>query len=357
MSIIHTDLRCNDTEVFKNPCVIEEVVELPAHEFSAFSHHLTDDYPFIHKMAARLTCDSRGVHHCLLVLCEGQDDGILVKSEGYDYARYHSYLSNARQYVNMVQHPALEAFASKLCTLAGTYVEQALRCQIDGQYHIPLDAIREQLGYGTDLEDLFLETLTECPQIEEAELDEDVVHLFLNDEYLTLEKTDHLRRLTAQEVEVMCAKHTLWLHDAGGCRADFSDCLLEDLTITNRCLDYAVFDGAKLSNCSLRSCELNHASFRSARIYNCDMASVSAEDATFRDARLLCTFLHCANLNQSNFTGAMICSSSAVGVSMNDCCFEDTDFTGTALESARMDRPSYSEGDWLDESPAPGMTM
>ena len=97
MSIIHADLRCNDTEVFKNPCVIEEVVELPAHDFSAFSHHLTDDYPFIHKMAARLTCDSRGVHHCLLVLCEGQDDGILVKSEGYDYARYHSYLSNARQ--------------------------------------------------------------------------------------------------------------------------------------------------------------------------------------------------------------------------------------------------------------------
>ena len=27
MSIIHADLRCNDTEVFKNPCVIEEVVE------------------------------------------------------------------------------------------------------------------------------------------------------------------------------------------------------------------------------------------------------------------------------------------------------------------------------------------
>ena len=357
MSIIHADLRCNDTEVFKNPCVIEDVEELPAHEFSAFCNHLTDDYDFIHRLADRLTCDSCGVNHCLLVLCEGQDDGILVKSEGYDYARYHSYFSNARQFMEREQHPPLAAHTAKLASLAESYVQQAIRCQLDGQYHIPLDAIREQIGGSTELEDLFLDTLSECPQLSLVEPDEDTVHLFLADEYVTMEHNDHLRRLTAQEVEIMCARHTLWLNDVGGCRADFSGCLLEDMTICSRCLDHAIFDGAKLSNCSLRSCDLNHASFRSARIHNCDMANVSAEEAVFRDAHILCTFLHCANLNGSNFAGAKLCSSSAVGVSMNDCCLEGTDFTGTALESARMDRSSYSETDWLDDSPVPGMRM
>lgn len=357
MKVIHADLRCNDTEVFKNPCLIDKVVELPAGEFSVFSHRLTDDYTFIHEMADQLTCDAHGINHCLLVLCEGQDDGILVKSEGYDYARYHSYFSNARQFVELDQHPTLDEFRERMCSLAAQYVKQAVESQLDGQFHIPLNTLYNKIGDGAAVEELFLDMLMDHAEIELMELNEDTLFLFIAPEYLVTENDDHLRRLTAKDVEIMCAKHTLWLNDAGGCRADFSNCLLSDLTLSSRCLDHAVFDGAKITNCNFRWTELNHTSFHAARIYNCEMSDLSAEDSVFKEARICNTLFDRSLLSRSNFTGADLSSSSVVGASMNDCCFEGTDFGDASLESASRERCSYSEADWLDESPAPGMNM
>jgi len=36
--------------------------------------------------------DKNGVRHCILVKVSGENDGILVESEGYEYARYAAYL-------------------------------------------------------------------------------------------------------------------------------------------------------------------------------------------------------------------------------------------------------------------------
>ena len=75
---------------------IVAVVTLGKAQFAWFSERLLDDYDFIADYAKE-TYDDGERKHCLLVLGEGEDDGILVCSEGSFYARYSAYLPKARQ--------------------------------------------------------------------------------------------------------------------------------------------------------------------------------------------------------------------------------------------------------------------
>lgn len=71
--------------------VIEEVVELEPEDFRSFSESLIDDYDFIAERIDKMFMDAEKVWHCILVKAKGTEDGILVESEGYDYARYSAY--------------------------------------------------------------------------------------------------------------------------------------------------------------------------------------------------------------------------------------------------------------------------
>lgn len=71
--------------------VIEEVVELESDEFNAFSKNLLDDHDFIAKRVDKMFIDADNVWHCLLVKAKNADEGILIESENYEYARYASY--------------------------------------------------------------------------------------------------------------------------------------------------------------------------------------------------------------------------------------------------------------------------
>ena len=78
------------------PCVITDKIELSQNEFEEFAQNLLGDYDFISDHADRYSFGSDGAK-CLLVLGEGHNDGILVVTEGFHYARYTSHISNARE--------------------------------------------------------------------------------------------------------------------------------------------------------------------------------------------------------------------------------------------------------------------
>ena len=83
------------------------VVTLNQEQFAWFSERLLDDYNFIADYAKE-TYDDGERKHCLLVLGEGEDDGILVCSEGSFYARYSAYLPKARQILRDEVHRIAE---------------------------------------------------------------------------------------------------------------------------------------------------------------------------------------------------------------------------------------------------------
>ena len=71
---------------------IEATVTLSASQFDHFKKNLLRDYSFIEEHAERMYQDNDGVMHCIFVTAEESPYGILVESEGYNYARYSAYL-------------------------------------------------------------------------------------------------------------------------------------------------------------------------------------------------------------------------------------------------------------------------
>lgn len=82
-------------------CVIEKIVELPEAEYKYFKTAPLRDMPFIAENTDLMYRYENGVFHCLLVLGEESSDGILIESEGYNYARYSSFMPGAHEFVNV----------------------------------------------------------------------------------------------------------------------------------------------------------------------------------------------------------------------------------------------------------------
>jgi hypothetical protein len=85
--------RLRQDDVFK----IEKVIRLQPEEFEIYANDLQSDQPFIIANADLMRMDKNKIWHCLLVKDTASERGILVESDGYDYARYAAYVQNTRE--------------------------------------------------------------------------------------------------------------------------------------------------------------------------------------------------------------------------------------------------------------------
>ncbi|HPE94768.1 MAG TPA: DUF6329 domain-containing protein [Bacillota bacterium] len=81
------------------PIKIDAVVSLQEEQYHKFTQNLLTDYDFIHDNIDNMYVDRQDASHCLIVLGDGENDGILVDSQGSNYARYVSFLPNARDFI------------------------------------------------------------------------------------------------------------------------------------------------------------------------------------------------------------------------------------------------------------------
>ncbi|MEL7568939.1 MAG: DUF6329 domain-containing protein [Eubacteriaceae bacterium] len=70
----------------------ETIIELSEEEYNYFADNLLEDFDFISKHKEKMYTDINNVWHCILIKAKGAENGILIESEGYDYARYSAYL-------------------------------------------------------------------------------------------------------------------------------------------------------------------------------------------------------------------------------------------------------------------------
>ena len=293
--------------------------------------------------------DKSGVSHCLLVLGKGRDDGVLVESEGSAYARYSAFVPHARSLVNQEQYPSLNAYGNEMRSKVDKYVQKAVDGQIDCQYSIDLNEIQRQFEGCGFSEELFTEMLSDRPEFEDIEVVDGYCVVTIAEPYLRQEDEQSLRKLTAEEVEIMCAKHILWLHDAGGEQADFSGCLLADLDLSRKNLMNAVFNGAKLSNVNLGSAELCFSVFNDAKIYNCDLTDVIAEETEFNHAECIGSDFDRSIFTHSDLTGAKFRDCSMNNGSIQNCCLDKAEFGDMYLGSTSTNGCSYDKQDWSAE--------
>ncbi len=67
--------------------IIEYQIQVTEQEFKDLINNPLEDKKFIIENKETMFTDTIG-WHCLLVTCEGYNYGVLIDSEGYDYARY-----------------------------------------------------------------------------------------------------------------------------------------------------------------------------------------------------------------------------------------------------------------------------
>lgn len=354
---INIPFRRKDSEIETSPCVVEKTVELSADWFDHFSQNLLNDYDFILENIDHMYQDNDGVNHCLLVLCEERDDGIIVESEGSAYARYSAFVPNARQLWLLEQYQSLNEFGNEMCRLADKYVQKALNGQLDCQYRIDFDEVRFRYRNSDFNGQLFMDMLSDRDEIDDIEFFDDGCTVTISKPYLRQEDEEKLRRLNSEEVEIMCAKHILWLHDAGGEQADFSNCLIKDMNLSGKNLINAVFDGAKFVNTDLRRASLCFALFNSTRFQNCNLSNVIAEESEFKNAECVACDFDRAIFTHSDFTGAKFYDCTMKNGSLQNCCIDKTEFGDMNLDCIDMRNCSDEEQKWMAEQLGENISM
>ena len=351
-------------------CEIERVIRLTDSEFAMFQQTLLADYDFLHENADLMRVEN-GVTHCLLVVGETFEDGILVNSEGSSYARYAAYFPNAKSFLltqgqtqQAVQteapaieaphvtgiSPALLAYGEKMNKIIDKAVLEALECHEDSTYMLSLTEIRDANDFELFDEELFMDMLRERPEIAEMEGgDLGDILVTLTPEAITAHDLSKMRVLTQDDVEIMYAKHILFNHSEGGEKADFSGCRLTNLDLRHMQLNGADFTGALLENVRMNDAGLCFCVFRDAKLVGCNLNSAIAEEADFCGA----TFTECKVKNciftHSNFAHTSFQDTDLWMSSFADCCIENSSIMDTETEGVDLSDTSDDEESWINE--------
>lgn len=359
MSIFHASFQRSRSGMLTNICEIKKVVELTDEEYALFSQNLTASHKLLAQESEEYRVDDHGIAQCLLVMAEGRQDGILILTEGNDYARHTAHLPNARQFLKMDQSFRLSEFIDRMHSIVNRFVDEAIENQVEGEYKISISSVHDSTDNGAFDETLFMDMLSERAEIAEVDFDceTDTLSVALSSEHIRFTDESGMRYLTEQDIEIMCAKHILWLNDAGGKQADFSNCVIRGMDLSGRKLNEAIFDGAKISNTKLYGAELCFASCAGTKFYNCYAPDITAEEANFKGAEFIGSELPRGMFTHSNFTDATFRNCELYSSSMEYCCIEGTDFGDTDIDHVRMNRCSYDEESWSPGQTDPSMTM
>ncbi len=156
---------------------------------------------------------------------------------------------------------------------------------------------------------------------------------------------------SSTELEIICAKHALWIYgEPGGERADFSNCLLENVDLSNCNLCGADFSGAALIHCKLDDASMCDADFKETEFKQCSLRHFTAEEADFKNSDFYNCDLRGAYFTHSNFTNAKIADCNFHETSFMNCCLESWICTDCNLNIANMTNVNYLESDWLSEA-------
>ncbi|MDE8333315.1 DUF4314 domain-containing protein [Erysipelothrix rhusiopathiae] len=94
--IKNAHLERKQDSIITETAIINHAVILDDGYFETFKDRLLDEYDFIKEMNQKVNVDEAS--HEFVVINESHTDGILVASEGYDYARYSAHLSNIDEF-------------------------------------------------------------------------------------------------------------------------------------------------------------------------------------------------------------------------------------------------------------------
>ena len=275
--VINTVMRRKDSQVDLQKCMVEKVIEISQADFSALCNGLLEDKDYISKYKNLMRVDNNGITHCLLVLGSDTEDGILINSEGYNYARYSAYIPNIRQSVTLEQFPALESFNKRMIDVTNSIMNQAIAsCEESGdpEYRVDINKynrVGEPAVYPALIDDM----LKDSGNVDETILYSDSIELMLNSNAIDIPFDYSDEDFT--DIEILCARHVLWLYGGEGEKMDLSGKAFLNVDFSGKDLNgnlaKAFFTHSNFKEAVLKSCQTTSSSFM-----NCCIENIALEE-------------------------------------------------------------------------------
>lgn len=126
--IINAKLLRKEPEFETDYCIVERAVGVDHDEFQNLKEAPYLDNQIIADNKNIMYCDKDKVFHCLLIYDEEQGDGLIIESEGYEYARYAGYVPNAKLlYESHVQTQSQEMKLESTEQIASEEIEEEIQ--------------------------------------------------------------------------------------------------------------------------------------------------------------------------------------------------------------------------------------
>lgn len=148
-------------------CTVEKVIEVSGSEFKTFTENPMKRNYYLPQYKDLMGYYDNSYHGVLFVNMEN-GDGLLVNSEGYDYARYSQYIPNARGIIR--QHEQTAAFDDLIKHMDSCVDKWIKQHANEKQFGISLTDIIDESNFAEALVEHVSEKLCSDPRIEDCEL-------------------------------------------------------------------------------------------------------------------------------------------------------------------------------------------
>lgn len=247
------------------------------------------------------------------------------------------------------KYPSLENFAKRMLEVTEDILSRAVEQSSENNrnYIAELDKYNKP-GEPIISPALLDDMLTDSGMVEDTILHDDSIDLCLTEQAANNQYRERYDVNSSTELEIICAKHALWIYgESGGERADFSNCLFENVNLSNCNLCGADFNDAVFINCNLDDASMCDADFENAKFKRCSLRHFTAEGANFKGTDFYNCDLNGAYFTGSNFTESKIADCNFYKASFMNCCLESCKSTNCNLKIANMSNVSYDESEWL----------
>lgn len=313
-------------------CDIRFSVGLSKEDFNHLRTNLLEESKFI-KPYLHMLDKNAEVDQAMLFTCDNEKYGLIVIPSDTGYARYTAFVPDARRMPAHMQYSSLDEYDEEMTRIVGLYAQKALQNQEDGEYNLDMNEVYNEFKFREFNQNLFLDMLRDRPEFDDINFYDGVYTVKIGREYLS---DDDYYRLYQDDIDIMEAKHILWMHDAGGEQADFRGCEMDGIDFKGKNFAGAIFDDSIITNCDFENALLMGASFNESEINRCSFKNATAEEVTAKNASFIdCDFTQ-ADFLDSKFNGTCFNNCNFDCITIEGSCIKDVEFQGTRPEQDEL---------------------
>lgn len=158
-----------------------------------------------------------------------------------------------------------------------------------------------------------------------------------------------MKRITEEELQITIAKHSLWLNDAGGEQANFTDKDLSGFDLSHQSLANAIFIRANLNDCIMKEGTYTFCDFTESQMNNVKAIGAVFDESKFKGASIENAYLMNSFFYHCDFSDASLKESKLNFSKLNNSNLNNTDLTDANVLQTAMDNVTFDDKSETEE--------